>query len=72
MAKKRELTEDDILNLLDEWEDKCKETNTNTLVSNNDGGIDHISKISDHEFSDDIVDEFSQTQGSVNDLHISK
>lgn len=43
-GKKRELTEDEVSKLADESENKCRETNTNTLDSS-DGGIDHINEI---------------------------
>lgn len=67
MAKKRKLTGEDVSKLLDESEDKCKETNSSTLDSINDGGIGHINGISGYEFSDQvIVDElFSNSRINV-------
>lgn len=70
MTKKRKLTEKDISQLLDESEDEYKETGSGTLDTNDDGEIGHISKKSDCESSDDnVLDEFLQTQESVNELY---
>lgn len=66
------MTEEVVSKLLDESEDKCKETHS-TLDSKNDGRIDRTNEISNYEFSHgDIVDECSQTQESISDLCISK
>lgn len=70
MTKKRKLTEKDISQLLDESEDEYKETGSGTLDTNDDGEIGYISKKSDCESSDDnVLDEFLQTQESVNELY---
>lgn len=48
MAKRRVLTEKNVLQLLDKSEDEHRETDNSTLDANTDGKIDCISKIKDH------------------------
>lgn len=46
---------------------------SSTLDAINDGGMGHINEISNYVLSDeDTINEFSQTEESISDLHISK
>lgn len=61
MAKKRNLTEEQVSQLLHKSENENKERNS-ILGSNDDDEIDHISKISDCKSSDNLIGEFPQTK----------
>lgn len=74
MTKRRKLAENGISQLLHDSKDEYKETNSGTLDTNDDDDeIDYISKKWDCESSNDnILDEFLQTQESVNEQYISE